>query len=159
MESHGKVSSNRQVSHFAIGLALVVCVIGAMFAAAGSSAETGRVVLGSASFAAPDGEGWGTARPAKIFNGGDPSGLVSHLRWVSWGGKTAIGHGLNAIFKPHGGYYGELAHIELRAQDLGKCSSTGPRAYTQLWFRDPSRPGGPLGPWTLWSEAKTICKI
>jgi hypothetical protein len=43
-------------------------------------------------------------RPHKLFNGGDPSGLVTHIHWVSWGGKTAIGYGLNPIFKPGGGY-------------------------------------------------------
>jgi hypothetical protein len=48
--------------------------------------------------------GWGTAKPARIFNGGDPSGLVTHIRWASWGGSTANGHGLNWIFKPGGGY-------------------------------------------------------
>lgn len=117
------------------------------------------VVLGSAEFATPDGEGWGTSKPTKIFNGGDPSGLVSHIHWDSWGGATAIGYGRNAVFKPGGGYYRQLATIELRAQHLGKCRSGGPRAYTQLAYRVPARPGGPLGQrWHLWSEAKSICR-
>jgi hypothetical protein len=46
---------------------------------------------------------------------------------------------------------------ELRAQKLGKCSSHGPRAYTQLYIRGPERPNGPIGPWRLWSEAKSLC--
>ena len=119
---------------------------------------TSSVVLGSAAFA-PHGEGWGTTRPPKLFNGGDPSGLVTHIHWASWGGSTAIGYGLNPIFKPGGGYYSHMARIELRAHTLGKCSSRGPRAYTQLSFRVPSRPGGPLGPWEPWSGAKSVCKF
>jgi hypothetical protein len=42
---------------------------------------------------APDQEGYGTAQPATIFNGGDPTGLVINIRWQSWGGPTAVGTG------------------------------------------------------------------
>jgi len=115
-------------------------------------------VLGARAFAAPHGEGWATARPARIFNGGDPSGLVTRIHWTSWGGTSAVGYGLNPIFKPQGGYYSRPAQIELRAHALGKCSPQGPRAYTQLSFRVPSYPGGPLGAWMLWSGARTICR-
>jgi hypothetical protein len=61
--------------------------------------------------------------------------------------STAIGYGLNSIVKPNGGYYSRPVIIELRAQKLGRCTSSGPRAYTQLYFRVPSRSEGPLGPW------------
>ncbi len=110
--------------------------------------------LGSSSFAAPDGKGWGTARPVKIFNGGDPSGLVREIQWTSWAGSTAIGYGLGNIFMPHGGYYPPVL-VELRAQALGHCGSQ--RAYTELAIRAPSKPEGPLGTWTLWSESKSLC--
>ena len=123
------------------------------------ASEGGEVLLGSATFASPHGEGWGTSRPARIFNGGDPSGLVTHIRWTHWGAGSATGFGLNAIFKPHGGYYGQLARIELRAHNLGRCRPGGPPAYTQLSVRVPSRPGGPLGPWMLWSGARSICRL
>ncbi len=121
--------------------AIVVGTVGVVVpVAAGSSG----VVLGARAFA-PNGEGWGTVRPSKIFNGGDPSGLVTHIHWTSWGGSSAIGYGLNSIFKPQGGYYHQLAKIELRAHVLGRCSASGPRAYTQLQFRVPSYPGGRWG--------------
>jgi hypothetical protein len=97
------------------------------------------------------GEGWGSARPTKIFNGGDPSGLVTNIRWQSWGGTEAFGVGKNSIFKPGGGYYPDLVTIELRASDLGRCPQGGQIAYRRLYFRVPSVPGGPLGPWTGWS--------
>jgi len=130
--------------------------IGLSATLAASAGDT-RVVLGSRAFAAPHGEGWGTARPAKIFNGGDPSGLVTHIHWMSWGGATATGYGSTFIFKPRGGYYDRAARIELRARGLGRCSPSGPPAYTVLSFRVPSHPGGPLGAWMLWSGARSIC--
>jgi hypothetical protein len=137
----------------------LVCMLGAAGSAAPSFGSAGsNVVLGSAAFAGPNGEGWGTTKPARIFNGGDPSGLVTHIQWASWGARSAIGYGLNPIFKPRGGYYRKLAHIELRARALGKCSGGGPPAYMQLSFRIPSYPGGPLGGWMLWSGTKSICK-
>lgn len=113
-------------------------------------------VLGSKSFAAPYGAGFGHAEPEAIFNGGDPSGEVSKIHWTGWGNPTAIGHGLNAIFKPHGGYYRKRARVELRATDLGHCGKQV--AYTRLEVRIPKRPGGKLGKWFSWSGAKTLCK-
>ncbi len=100
---------------FASALALVLMSATAVAVSGAKVLRPIEVVLGSAEFAKPDGEGWGTSKPPKIFNGGDPSGLVSHIRWASWGGATAIGYGRNAIFKPGGGYYTQLATIELRA--------------------------------------------
>jgi hypothetical protein len=143
---------------YAATLALVFSVALAA-AASGSGGNTSEVVLGSARFGLPDGAGWGTAKPAKIFNGGDPSGLVTQIHWTHWGSKASIGHGRNAIFKPRGGYYRRLVHIELRAYDIGRCSSNGPRAYTRLSVREPSRPGGPIGKWVSWSGSKTVCRL
>jgi hypothetical protein len=135
-------------------LALVACALGAILAATAGAAAS--PVLGSKSFAAPYGKGFGTPEPAEIFNGGDPSGLVTHISWTGWGNPTAIGYGLNPIFKPHGGYYRKLARIELRATRLGKCGNQ--TAYTRLEVRIPRKPGGKLGKWFSWSGAKTLCK-
>jgi hypothetical protein len=140
-----------------IGVLLpVISTTGGVLAssAAGSS---GSVVLGSAEFAKPDGEGWGSAQPARVYNGGDPGGLVTEIRWTSWGSSTAIGYGLNWIFKPGGGYYSRPVIVELRAQGLGHCESRP--AYTQLAIRGPSKPEGQLGAWHLWSEAKSLCRF
>ncbi len=113
-------------------------------------------MLGSKSFE-PKGAGWGKVEPSTIFNGGDPSGLVTHIHWTSWGDSVATGRGLSSIFKPHGGYYPDLVTIELHASDLGHCTAGGPLAYRRLSFRVPAHPGGKLGPWMLWSGASTIC--
>jgi WD40 repeat protein len=42
---------------------------------------------------AVNGVGFGQVRPKEIFNGGDPSGMISHITWKSWGGSRAIGTG------------------------------------------------------------------
>lgn len=121
-----------------------------------ASADAGaNVVLGARAFA-PNGAGWGTAEPTAIFNGGDASGSVTEIHWERWGGPKAIGWGRNPTFKPGGGYYAHPVRIKLRASGLGHCGTR--RAYTRLSFREPKRPGGPLGPWLSWSGASMICK-
>ena len=104
------------------------------------------------------GVGWGTAHPARIFNGGDPSGTAWNLRWRHWGGPQADAAGLTWIFRPQGGYYAKPAAIELQAYRLGHCAVGGPLAYTRLRARVASRPGGPLGRWFAWGGWKTICR-
>jgi hypothetical protein len=37
--------------------------------------------------------GYGTVRPAHIFNGGDPTGEVEDIHWTGWGNSQAIGEG------------------------------------------------------------------
>jgi hypothetical protein len=138
-----------------IGLVLVLAALLACIAT-GSVEAAANPVLGAKSFAAPAGEGFGTTEPSTIFNGGDPSGLVTKIHWTGWGNPSAIGTGLNPIFKPGGGYFRKPAMIELRATDLGKCGARA--AYTRLEARLPKHPGGKLGKWFLWSGAKTICK-
>lgn len=138
-------------------LALVISLVGTVALAAAPAAQ---VVLGSKAFGVGgDGEGFGGAHPRRIFNGGDPSGLVTKITWTSWGGGVATGHGLNAIFAPHGGYYPGLVTIQLRAYDIGRCVARGPLAYRKLSVREPSRPGGPPGKWFAWAGAATICHL
>lgn len=140
-----------------IGVLLAVISTTGGVLASSAAGGSGSVVLGSAEFAKPDGEGWGSAQPARVYNGGDPSGLVTEIHWTSWGSSTAIGYGLNSIFKPGGGYYSRPVIVELRAQELGHCGSRP--AYTQLAIRGPSKPEGQFGSWHLWSEAKSLCRF
>ncbi len=137
---------------------VLVILIG-LFAASSAMAEPSAEptpVLGSKAFAFRFGAGFGKAEPETIFNGGDPSGEVSKIRWSRWGSSNAIGYGLNPIFKPGGGYFRAPARVELRATKLGECGTTP--AYTRLEIRIPKVPGGKLGRWRLWSGAKTICE-
>jgi hypothetical protein len=135
-------------------LAAFVLALSAFVASAAGAAQS--PALGARAFTGTYGEGFGTAEPSKIFNGGDPSGSVTNIRWNGWGNPSAIGYGLNPIFKPGGGYFRKPARIELRATALGKCGARP--AYTRLEIRVPRHPGGKLGKWLLWSGAKSICK-
>jgi hypothetical protein len=113
------------------------------------------VVLGSSAFA-PHGAGFGTAHPHRIFNGGDPSGMVTAIHWTGWGSPAAQGRGLNPVFRPQGGYFARRARVRLRAERLGRCGRAS--AYTALLIRLPQWPGGPLGPWWRWAAARTLCR-
>jgi hypothetical protein len=46
-------------------------------------------------------EGYGHTKPGRIFNGGDPTGLVTHIRWITWGQSRAIGTGIAEWVGPH----------------------------------------------------------
>ena len=48
-----------------------------------------------------NGVGFGQVRPKEIFNGGDPTGMVSHITWKSWGGPKAIGTGTALYVGPN----------------------------------------------------------
>ena len=46
------------------------------------------------------GAGFGQVRPARIFNGGDPTGLVTHIVWNSWGDPRAVATGESEYVGP-----------------------------------------------------------
>jgi hypothetical protein len=115
-------------------------------------------VLGYRLYAGRDGAGWGRIRPALVSNGGDPAGVVSQLRWSTWGGGQAIGRGKTSAFKPSGGYYGSLVPIVLRASFVGQCH--GVLAFNRLQYREAPRPGAAVSSrWRPWSGGSgNICR-
>jgi hypothetical protein len=46
------------------------------------------------------GQGFGQVKPSEIFNGGDPTGLVTHVVWRSWGGAQAVATGTSDYVGP-----------------------------------------------------------
>jgi hypothetical protein len=79
-------------------------------------------------------QGYGHVRPRKIFNGGDPTGLVRMIHWNSWGGAHATGTGSALWVGPHqivaAGKF-ETAHVVLF--QLGTCH--GRAAYNAIeWY-------------------------
>lgn len=78
------------------------------------------------------GTGWGKAKPTEIFNGGDPTGLVTHIRWSSWGGNTASGTGISEW--PHPSVAaGKQERVKIVAFNLEKCG--GKLMYAAVeWF-------------------------
>jgi hypothetical protein len=138
-------------------LPLVAAVLLASTLAPVTAAADLQPVLGSASHFAPVGQGWGTAHPRHVTNGGAPSGAVSKLQWRHWGDDTAIGRGVTWLLRPGGGYYARPGRVVLRATGLGTCPD-GTAAYTRLEFRVAHRPGGPVGRhWRPWAGDGDIC--
>jgi hypothetical protein len=79
-------------------------------------------------------KGYGQARPSTVFNGGDPTGLVTGISWSSWGGATAIGTGTAEWVGPN--QYvatGTEETATIVAFDLGTCG--GRPAYQAVeWY-------------------------
>jgi hypothetical protein len=115
-------------------------------------------VLGKRHLFGRYGVGWGKAHPKRIFNGGDPSGLVRRIKWSHWGSATTTGRGWGNGFKPSGGYYAKPVRTILKARHLGHCTAYGPSAYTVLWVKQQKRPGGShYTKWFRWAGLSTIC--
>jgi hypothetical protein len=112
-----------------------------------ASASPRGVALGQYGFL--DGRvGWGDAHPDRLDVGGDPALVITRIRWYSWGSPHARGVGRGPAFNYLGGSaYRQPVRVELRADELGRCAPSGPRAYRNLRLRMPRRPGAPMGQW------------
>jgi len=117
----------------------------------------GSVVLGGKTSFGPYGRGWGTAHPGSVDNGGDPSGKAWDLRWTHWGGGTASATGFTFL-DPTRSRPWRKGRIEFRASRIGRCVSSGPRAYTRLQARVAELHGGGFGSWFLWNGRPNLCR-
>ncbi len=90
--------------------------------------------LGRPAGAFARGRGFGQVRPATVFNGGDPTGLVTHITWQSWGGLTAVGTGTSDYVGPNQTVAeGTQETARIVAFDLGPCG--GKLMYRAVeWF-------------------------
>lgn len=71
----------------------------------------------------PNTQGFGEVKPARIFLGGDVSGLVRGVHWHGWGRAKAIGHGTGWFVPPDANTIadGHPARAKVVAWDLGRC--------------------------------------
>jgi hypothetical protein len=79
-------------------------------------------ILGQLTGVFAHGQGFGEVQPATVFNGGDPTGLVTGITWSSWGSSTATGTGTSDYVGPH--HYvatGKQEKVTIVAFDLGTC--------------------------------------
>jgi hypothetical protein len=69
-----------------------------------------------------DTQGYGSARPTTLDNGGDPTGVVTNVSWQSWGGAQATGTGL-AYYDPPNVPVAQATQEQATvvAFDLGTC--------------------------------------
>lgn len=93
-------------------------------------ARTGRPVLGHR-HAFPHGRGFGVVKPRAIDLGGDPTGMVSHLRWQHWGRRRAMGFG-RGWCAGRSVASGHPCPASLHLYDLTRCH--GRRAYRMMVF-------------------------
>jgi hypothetical protein len=101
---------------------------------AGQGGATAVPALGRVAGIFAHGAGFGTVKPARIDNGGDPTGLVTHITWKSWGGSQAIGTGTGVWVGPNQAVaQGRPAKVTVEAFRLGMCH--GKLAYRAVeWY-------------------------
>jgi hypothetical protein len=91
-------------------------------ASASPAAAAGVPTLGQLAGDFAHGEGFGQVKPSKIFNGGDPTGLVTGVVWSSWGGAQATGTGTAEYLQPNQTIaQGTEESATVVAFDLGTC--------------------------------------
>jgi hypothetical protein len=112
----------------AILLALIVPVVLAACGATHhqSAAPAGSVraepTLGVLTGTFFDGSGFGQVEPKKVYNGGDPTGLVISIVWHTWGGAQAVGTGRGVYVGPNQVVAaGTVEPVRIVAFDLGTC--------------------------------------
>jgi hypothetical protein len=85
----------RRLRYF-LAAALIAAVAGTAVATAGSTQVpilTGPMPL--------TGAGFGHIKPKTIYQGGDPTGLLCTIHWLSWGGPMAVGTGTGWYINSH----------------------------------------------------------
>jgi hypothetical protein len=86
------------------------------------TAAAGVPALGQLAGDFARGEGFGQVKPSRIFNGGDPTGLVTGVVWSSWGGAQATGTGTADYVAPNQTVaQGTDESATVVAFDLGTC--------------------------------------
>ena len=111
----------------AAGLALtagaaLICAACGSSAPAAATSPAAVPVLGRPAGDFAHGTGFGLVKPAKIFNGGDPTGLLTHITWTSWGGPDAVGTGKTDYVGPGQSVAtGTQERATVRAFQLGSC--------------------------------------
>ncbi len=87
----------------------------------------------------PNGSGFGQVRPQKVDFGGDPTSFVTNVKWTSWGGARAVGHGKALWVWP--GWCVACGGVVLPATvvafDRTTCQGHSAYAYVEWFF--PSR--------------------
>jgi hypothetical protein len=87
-----------------------------------SASPAGTPTLGQLAGDFAHGQGFGQVKPSEIFNGGDPTGLVTHIAWSSWGGSQATATGTAEYVGPNQSVaQGTEESATVVAFDLGTC--------------------------------------
>ena len=80
-------------------------------------------------------KGFGEVKPSEFFNGGDATGLVTHIVWKSWGGPKAIGTGVSEYVAPDQDVAeGKEQTATIVAFKLGDCSGNYVSGAVEWYF-------------------------
>jgi hypothetical protein len=91
-------------------------------ASASPAVAAGVPTLGQLAGDFAHGEGFGQVKPSRIFNGGDPTGLVTGVVWSAWGGAQAMATGTSDYVGPNQAVLsGTEETATVVAFDLGTC--------------------------------------
>lgn len=87
----------------------------------------------------PASSGFGQVKPSRVDYGGDPTSFVTNVKWSSWGGATAVGHGRALWVWP--GWCVACGGVVLPATVVafGRTTCQGHSAYAYVEWFFPSR--------------------
>ncbi len=123
-----------RIGQAAIGVVVATAVLFVAVAQASASPPT-LGVRGNH----PTSFGFGQVRPSTVNYGGDPTSFVSNVKWSSWGGGRAVGHGRALWVWP--GWCVACGGVELPATVVayGRTTCQGHSAYRYVEWFFPSR--------------------
>jgi hypothetical protein len=79
--------------------------------------------------------GFGKVRPKEVYNGGDPTGLVTSITWHNWGHGQAVGTGRSVYVAPNQAVAaGTVEPVRIVAFDLGSCNGHYMYAAVEWYF-------------------------
>jgi hypothetical protein len=162
---------------------LIVVLLGLVFPATAALAGTAPT-LGLKQANTNWGAGFGAIRPSAINFNGDPTSFINRIRWSSWGGSQAVGHGVAGFVWPGFAVADGTRYVAATvvAFDLGACD--GHPAYRrEEWYfpqygetfapasagwdictgklLSQARPAGPVncpkGQFTTWVSGSVTC--
>jgi hypothetical protein len=81
------------------------------------------------------GVGFGRVRPKEVYNGGDPTGLVTSISWRDWGQGQAVGAGRSVYVAPNQAVaQGKVEPVRIVAFDLTTCNGHYMYAAVEWYF-------------------------
>ena len=110
-------------------LVMVAAIVGASALASGAATP---VLTGPNP---SNGKGFGQVKPATIYLGGDISGEVCHIHWLTWGGSVAIGQGTAWYIGPRQAtYQGHAAPAVVALSRIGTWQGRPAYKHYEWWF-------------------------
>jgi hypothetical protein len=127
---------------FVMSLVAAVATLGmctaipAQHAAAAASAQRAAPTLGLMTGLFTHGAvGFGQVRPKEVYNGGDPTGMVTSITWSGWGNAQATGSGRSLWVGPNQPVAaGTEESARIVAFDLGTCNGHYMYAAVEWYF-------------------------